>query len=120
MTTRRMLLPLFLLLSGCYRAWLPVADGMHAQTVKVELSSESDDYNAKAPAGFKPARTNKWVLFFYDPAAAPRVHAAFLGLDDDCYMLVLPPDPDEDAGKPRHTVLCAYERTPPPPADLQF
>ena len=115
-----MLLPLFLLASGCYRAWLPVADGMHEQTVKVELSNERDDYNARAPAGFKPSQKNKYVLFFYDPAIAPKVHAAFQGLTQDCFMLMLPPDPDEDAGKPRHTVLCAYERTPPPPKDITF
>jgi len=120
MPTRWLVLPLFFVLGGCYRAWLPVAEGMHTQAVKVELSSESDDYNSKAPAGFKPAQKNKWVLFFYDPAAAPKVHSAFLGLDRDCYLLMLPPDPDEDSGKPRHTAVCAYERVPPPPADMKF
>jgi hypothetical protein len=107
-------------MTACYRAWLPVAEGMHRQSVKVELSSEADTFNSKAPAGFKPSEKNKYVLFFYDPAVAPKVHQAFLGLARDCFMLVLPPDPDEDGGKPRHTAVCAYERTPPPPKDMQF
>ncbi len=108
------------LLGGCLRVWLPVAGAMRAKTMQVELSTEDDDYNSKAPPGFTPAKKNKWVLFFYDPAVAVDAHAAFLKLASDCFQLELPPDEDDEAKKPRHAALCAYERTPPPPPDVQL
>jgi len=116
MAPRLLPLLLLLLLSGCLRRWLPVAEGMRANQVACELRMPGDDYNSKAPKGFKPARDNRFVVFLYDPAAAPRVHAAFLSISDDCFMLELPPAPDGD-GKSRHSAICAYERTPPPPAE---
>lgn len=113
--TRLLPAVLLLSLSGCLRRWLPVAEGMRAQQVACELRLPPDDFNSRAPKGFRPAKDNKFVVFVYDPAAAPKVHRAFLSISEDCFMYELPPD--ADGGQPRHSAICAYERTPPPPAE---
>ncbi|MHB8875985.1 MAG: hypothetical protein ACYC8T_20035, partial [Myxococcaceae bacterium] len=90
-------LVLLVLLPGCGpRAWLPVLHSMRAKTITmVMLNNEGDDYNSKAPPGFVPAKENKWVIFFYEPAVDPKVHTAFMGLARDCFMSELPGDEDE-------------------------
>ncbi|MBS1149015.1 MAG: hypothetical protein H6Q89_713 [Myxococcaceae bacterium] len=120
MKLRWIAVALCLLLSGCLRRWIPVADGMRNKVIEIELNSPADNYNAKAPAGFTPAKENRWVLFFYQPAVAPSVHDAFVSLSSDCFMFEVPPDADEKEGKLRHAAVCAHERTPPPPADSEY
>lgn len=107
---------LLLGLAGCFHPWMPVLRGMQADKVVAEVSGDEDDYNSKRPPTVSPSESNKWVLFVYEPKDVPKTHAAFAGFTDDCFFQTIQYEgADDDAPKPYHAAICAYERTPKPP-----
>jgi hypothetical protein len=109
---------LFALVACGPHPWVPALEAMKADRVYIEISTESQDFNKMAPATVAPSVDNKWLLFFYDPKADPKMEEEFATrLSRDCFFVSVKraADADDPDVKSEHAAACVFERVPPVP-----